>query len=203
MKNVFALICTLCLLLSIALPSHAGGGRPSFSSPRSSFSGGFRSSSPSYRSFSPSRTFSFRSSPSTPTYSRPATAPRSYSYSTPKATIAAPVSRSTTKHTVINNHYHGESGHSGGGGLSMMDYFMLHSLTNHDHSPTYVTTQPAAIAAQLIMATAPVSSYEAPAVIYQQEESHFWRNFFLFVLSLAVVACIAVGIVHYLETDTD
>lgn len=150
MKNVFALICTLCLMLSVALPGHAGGGRLSFSSSRSSFSGGFRSSSSSsYRGFSssPSRSFSFRTSPSTSTYLRPAAAPRSYSYSTPKASIAAPVSRSTTKRTVINNHYHRDGGHSGGGGLSMMDYFMLHSLTNHSNGPTYVNAQPNVVTA--------------------------------------------------------
>jgi hypothetical protein len=196
MKNVFAIICTLCLTLSVALPSHAGGGRPSFSSSRSSFSGGFRSSSsPSYRSFSasPSRSYTYKSN-SAPAATRP-----TYSYSTPVQ--ARPISRSTVKKTTINNHYHGDGGHSGGGGLSMTDYLVLHSLTNH--SPTYVSAQPAVIAAQPVMANAPMGSYDAPAVMYQQEESHFWRNFFLFILCLAVVGCIVVGIVHYLETDTD
>jgi hypothetical protein len=149
MKNLFAFVYMLCLMLSIAALGHAGGGRSSFSSSRSSFSGGFRGSSPSYRSFSssPSRTFSFRSSPLMSTSSRPAATPRSYSYSMPKATIAAQVSRSTTKRTVINNHYHGENGHSSRGGLSMKDYLVLHSLTSHDHGPAYVNAQPSSRAA--------------------------------------------------------
>jgi hypothetical protein len=187
MKNLPALICKLCLMLSIALPGHAGGGRPSFSSSRSSFSGGFRSSSsPSYRSFSsaPSRSFSFRSSPSTSVSSRPAAAPRSYSYSAPKASIAAPVSRSTTKRTVINNHYYGESGHSSGGGLSLTDYLVLYSLTSRDHGPTYVNTQPTA---QPVMASAAVGSYQAPPVMYQGEESHFWRNLLVFLGGLGLL----------------
>lgn len=207
MKNLFAIICTLCLMLSIALPGHAGGGRPSFTS-RSSYSGGFRSSSSGYRSFSPSpsRTFSFRSSLSTSTASR--TAPRSYSYSVPKATIAAPVSRSTTKRTVINNHYHGESGHSGGGGLSMMDYFMLHSLTNHNNGPTYVNAQPNVVTAVPTAAGAPTmvvgnGNYDAPAVIYQ-EESHFWRNVLIFIVVIAVVGAVFVAAyVHYEGQDED
>jgi hypothetical protein len=201
MKNLFAIICTLCLMLNVALPGHAGGGRPSFSS-RSSYSGGFRSSSPSYRSYSPSpsRTFSFRSTPSTSTYSRPAAAPRSYTYSAPKATIAAPVSRSTTKRTVINNHYHGDGGHSGGGGLSMTDYLVLQSLTNHNNSPTYVNAQPVAAGAPTMVVGN--GDYEAPAVVYQ-EESHFWRNFFLFVIGLIVVAVAIAAFVHWLELDEE
>lgn len=209
MKNLFAIICTLCLMLSVALPGHAGGGRPSFSS-RSSYSGGFRSSSsPSYRSYSssPSRSFSFRSSPSPAASSRPAAAPRSYSYNAPKATVAAPISRSTTKRTVVNNHYHGESGHSGGGGLSMMDYFMLHSLTNHNNGPTYVNAQPNVVTAMPTAAGAPTmvvgnDSYDAPTVVYQ-EESHFWRNFFLIILLIAFLGCIGAALLYWLEADED
>jgi hypothetical protein len=142
MKNLFAVIS---LLLCLALSSYAGPGRPSFSS-RSSYSGGFRSSSsPSYRSFSssPSRTFSFRSTPSTSTTSRPAAAPRSYTYNSSAPVVARPASRSTIKRTtVVNNHYHGDGGHSSGGGLSLMDVVAINALTSHNNSPTYVTTQP-------------------------------------------------------------
>jgi hypothetical protein len=187
----------------------AGGIRGSFGGGRPSYSGGFRSSSSSsYRSFSPSpsRGFTFRSSSPTSTYSsRPAAAPRSYSYNAPKATIAAPVSRSTTKRTVINNHYHGESGHSGGGGLSMMDYVMLHSLANHNNGPTYVNAQPNVVTAVPTSAGAPTmvvdnGNYDAPAVIYQ-EESHFWRNVILFIVVILVVAAIVAAGIHYSDLD--
>jgi hypothetical protein len=186
MKNLFAVSS---MLLCLALTSYAGPGRPSFSS-RPSFSGGFRSSSSSsYRSFSssPSRTFSFRSSPST--YSRPA-APRSYTYTVPKATIATPVSRSTVKHTtVVNNHYHGDDGHgSGGSGFGLGDALMFHALTSHNNSPTYVNAQPV-VAAPGYVSTQPAAVVapdyqDGPAVLYQREESHFWRNAFLIILGL-------------------
>jgi hypothetical protein len=165
------------------------GPRPSFHSSRSSFSGGFRSSSSSsYRSFSssPSRSFSFRSSPSTSTASRPAAAPRSYTYSAPKAVIATPVSRSTTKRTVINNHYHGDGGHgtsgSGGGGFGLGDALMFHALTSHDRGPTYVNAQPvvagAAYAQPVVAAPAAagIPYQDGGPVIYQREESYFWSN---------------------------
>lgn len=188
MKNLFAVIS---MLLCLALSSYAGPGRPSFGGSRS-FSGGFRSSSSSsYRSFSssPSRSFSFRSSPST--YSRPAAAaPRSYPYSAPKAAIATPVSRSTVKRTtVVNNHYHGDGGHgTSSGGLSLMDVVAINALTSHNHSPTYVNAQPV-VAAPAYMGAQPAAVVapdyqDGPAVIYQREESHFWRNTFLIILGL-------------------
>lgn len=203
MKNLFAVICALLLLQSVVLPGYAGPGRPSFSS-RPSYSGGFRSSSSSsYRSFSssPSRSFSFRSSPSMSSYARPAaTAPRSYSYSIPKATIATPVSRSTTKRTVINNHYHGDAGHSGGGGgLSLMDVVALNALTSHNNSPTYVTTQPVAAGPAYAQPVAAADYQDGPAVIYQREESHFWRNFFLAVLGIVILTGIVAAGVHFYE----
>lgn len=180
MKNLFAIVS---LLLCLALSSYAGPGRPSFSS-RPSYSGGFRSSSSSsYRSFSssPSRTFSFRSNPSTT--SRPAATPRSYTYNTPKAVIATPVSRSTIKRTTVN-HYHNDGGHaSSGGGFGLGDALMFHALTSHNNSPTYVNTQP--VAAPSYAPIQPAAEYQdGPAVIYQREESHFWRNTFLFILGL-------------------
>lgn len=186
MKDLFAIMAVLILALSIALPSYAGGGRPSFSS-RSSFSGGFRSSSSSsYRSFSssPSRTFSFRSTPSRAMiYSRPpAAAPRRYTYSAPKATIATPVSRSTIKRTVINNHYHGSEGGSGGGGFSVGDALVLHALTSHNNSPTYVNTQPVVAGPAYSQQVVAPDYQDGPAVLYQREESHFWRNTFLIIL---------------------
>jgi hypothetical protein len=84
-----------------------------------------------------------------------------------------PVLRSTIRSTTVNNHYHGDAGHSGGGGLSITDYLVLHSLTNHNNGPSYVNAQPAVVAALPVMTSTPMGSYEAPPVLYQQEESHF------------------------------
>ncbi|MGI4862626.1 MAG: hypothetical protein ACRYFZ_01795 [Janthinobacterium lividum] len=197
MKNLFAVIFTLCLMLSIAVPGYSGPGRPSFGGGRPSYSGGFRSSSsPSYRSFSssPSRTFTFR--PSAPSYSRPAAAPRTYSA---PAASQRTTYRSTTKQTVINNHYHGDGGHGSGGGLSLTDYMVLHSLTNQNNGPTYVNAQPAAAGVPVVVNP----GYDAPRVIYQQEESHFWRNFFLIILAVVVIAGFVAVLVHYLDLDEE
>jgi hypothetical protein len=76
------------------------------------------------------------------------------------------------KKTTINNHYHEESGHSGGRVLSMMDYFMLHLLSNHNNGSTYINAQPVAAGAPTMVVGN--GNYDAPAMIYQ-EESHFWR----------------------------
>jgi hypothetical protein len=188
MKYLFAIMAVLILALSIAVPSFAGPGRPSFSS-RSSYSGGFRSSSSSsYRSFSssPSRSFSFRSSPSTSTYSRPAAAPRSYTYSAPKSVVATPVSRSTVKRTVITNHYHGDGGHSSSGGFGLGDALMFHALTSHNNSPTYINTQPVVAGGAYSQPIVANDGYQdGPAMIYQREESHFWRNTFLIIVGIA------------------
>ena len=201
MKNLFAVIFALCTMLSVALPGHAGPGRPSFSA-RSTYSGGFRSSSsPSYRSFSttPSRSYTYKASaPSSPA---PAATPRTYSYNPPVQ--ARPISRSTIKNTTVNNHYHGDGGHSGGGGMSLMDYAVISSLTSHNNSPTYVNTQPAVVAAQPAPVMVSASDYDAPAMIYQQEESHFWRNFFLSIVGVTVVAGAIVAFVRWLEADRD
>ena len=186
MKHLLAFFMALSLLLASAPLTHAGPGRPGFSSRPSS--GGFRSSSsPSYRSFSPSpsRTYTFRS---TPSYKAPA-APR---YTAPRA--AAPsTSRSTyrsSKKTVVNNHYHGGSTASGGGGLSLMDYVILDNLTSRDRGPAYVSQGPAVQHQQPVAYTDGV----ATSVVYQ-EESHFWGNTFL----ILGVAAIVYGVYRFLR----
>ena len=78
-----------------------------------------------------------------------------------------------------------------------MDYAVL-QLLNHDHGPTYVTAQLAAAGAPTMMVDA---GQEAPAVIYQAEESHFWRNFFLGIGGLIVVVGAVAAFVHWLELD--
>jgi len=179
MKKFLALFLLLGVMLASITASTAGGFRGGFSSrssssfsSRSSF-GGFRSSTPSYRSFSssPSRSFTFRSSSS---YSRPS------SYS------SRPAARSTyrSSSTTVNNHYHD----GGSRGFGLMDYFALDAITNRNHAPTYVATSPGTIG------SVPVVN-EHSTVVYQ-EESHFWRNFFI---TIAVVG-LFVGLIKLLDS---
>jgi hypothetical protein len=73
-----------------------------------------------------------------------------------------------------------------------MDVVAINALTNHNSSPTYVTTQPVvaggAYAQPMVAAPAvAVDAYQdGPAVIYQREETHFWRNTIVFILGLAL-----------------
>ena len=87
-----------------------------------------------------------------------------------------------------------------------MDYAVLQSL-NHDHGPTYVDRGPTYVAAQPAAAGAPAvmvdASQDAPAVIYQQEESHGWRNFFLTILALVIIAGIVAAGVHYFDLEEE
>lgn len=80
-----------------------------------------------------------------------------------------------------------------------MDYAVLQSL-NHNSGPTVVTAQPAAAGAPTMVVGR--GDYDAPTVIYQ-EESHFWRNFFLFIVGLFVVAAIVAALIHYADLDED
>lgn len=186
MKQFLTFFLALAMLLGCADSfarggggrSFGGGGR-SFSSSRSSF--GSRSSYSGFRS-SPSRSFTFRSSPSTTT--RPST-----------STFSRP-SGSTRKTTIVNNHYGSPAGHSSGGGLGMMDYFMLHSIINHDNNngPAYVPQpvivqqpgQPYVGPAQVVEQPSP---YQGSTTTYQQpeEESHWFRNLVLIFVGAGIL----------------
>jgi hypothetical protein len=179
MKYVFALFLSLGLLLTSA-DTHAGPGRPSFSS-RPSY-GGFRSSSsPSYRGFSSSssRTFSFRSAP---TYRAPA-APR---YTAPSTSPGRSTYRSSKK-TVVHNHYHGSAGASGGsGGLGLMDYVILDNLMSRDRGPAYVSGPTVVHSQPVVAGNALVPNGSDGTVVYQQER-HFWLDAFWLILGCGVL----------------
>ncbi|WP_201980323.1 hypothetical protein [Hymenobacter rubidus] len=171
MKYLFAFLFMLLGVTLASVDTHAGPGRPSFSS-RPSYGGGFRSSGSSgYRSFSssPSRTFTFRS---TPSYRAPAAA----RYSAPAT------SRSTyrsSQKTVVNNQYHNGGSSASGGGLGLMDYVILDNMMSRDRGPAYgsapvVMSPPAGSSGGVIVPDG------GSAVVYQ-EEGHFWRNV-LFIL---------------------
>jgi hypothetical protein len=85
---------------------------------------------------------------------------------------------------VVNNHYHGDGGHSGGGGISAGDLLMYHALTSHNNSPTYVNTQPVAAGPAYAQPVVASEAYQdGPAVIYQQE-SHFWSGVLWFAFGM-------------------
>jgi hypothetical protein len=170
MKFLFAFLLLLGAMLTSAPSTEAKASRPGFGQRPSS--GGFRSSSsPSYRSYSssPSRTFSFSRSTAAPraTYTAPAPAPSSY--------------RSSRK-TVVNNHYHGGGTATGGGGLGVMDYVILDGIVNRDRSPTYINHQP--VVAQSVVSSGVSAPFTESATVVYQEETHYWRNFFVFILGL-------------------
>lgn len=181
MKRIYTILLVLFMLLGLtdSFAKGGGGGRSfggsrSFSSSRSSFS-----SRPSYSGFSsrPSRSFTFGSSSSSrSTYSRPSTSGSFFS---------RPSTNRTRSTTIVNNHHYGSSGSHGGGGLGLMDYFMLNSMMNsHDHAPAYAP-QPVIVQQPIQsdgVAVAPQSYQSQGTTVVYEEETHYIRNFFLVIL---------------------